>query len=101
MVEFGEILKSLRLNAGLTQKQLAEKLEVTSSVVSYYELSERAPSPETLIKLSRIFHVTTDYLLGIEKNPNKTLDISGLTEEEIGLLQHTIAVLRNRKQYLI
>lgn len=97
MVEFGRLLKSLRKKAGLTQKQLAEKLGITSSVVSYYELSERNPSPEILVKLSRIFHVTTDYLLGIERDMNPSLDVKGLSNEEIALLEHTIAVLKGRK----
>lgn len=43
MVEFGAKLKALRLASGLTQKQLAERLGITTSVVSYYELSERSP----------------------------------------------------------
>lgn len=95
MVNFGNKLKELRTQAGLTQKQLAEKMQVTKSVISYYELQERNPSPEILIKLSSIFHVTTDYLLGLEAN--QTLDISGLDDEDIQLLQHTINVLRNKK----
>ena len=95
MVDFGNKLKELRTQAGLTQKQLAEKLQVTKSVVSYYELQERYPSPEILIKLSNIFHVTTDYLLGLEYK--QTLNISGLDDEDIQLLQHTINVLRNKK----
>lgn len=95
MVDFGNKLKELRTQAGLTQKQLAEKLQVTKSVVSYYELQERYPSPEILIKLSNIFHVTTDYLLGLEYK--QTLNISGLDDEDIQLLQHMINVLRNKK----
>ena len=97
MVEFGNRLKDLRTKAGLTQKQLADRLGVTSSVVSYYELSERSPSPEVLVKLARIFHVSTDYLLGVEKNPDEILDIRGLSRSEIELLYHTIDVLKNRK----
>lgn len=94
MVDFGRKLKELRIQAGLTQKQLAERVKVTKSVISYYELQERYPSPEMLIKLANIFHVSTDFLLGIEKQ--QTLDISGLDEEDIRLLQHTISVLRNK-----
>ena len=97
MVEFGETLKGLRQRAGLTQKQLAERMGITSSVVSYYELSERNPSPETLIKLASIFQVTTDFLLGIQKNPEATLDVSGLDKEEIELLEHMIAVFRRKR----
>ncbi len=94
MVDFGNKLKQLRLQAGFTQKQLADKLGVTKSVVSYYELQERYPSPDTLIKLCRIFGVTADYLLGIQSS--HTLNVSGLTDEDIKLLIHTIDVLRNK-----
>lgn len=98
MVDFGSILKELRLSAGLSQKELAEQVGVTKSVISYYELQERTPSPETLKKLSFIFHVSTDYLLGIENTQRKTLDVSDLCEEDIKLLQHTINVLRNKNK---
>lgn len=96
MVDFGNKLKQLRLQAGLTQKQLAERVKVTKSVISYYELQERYPSPEMLIKLANIFNVSTDFLLGMEKQ--QTLDISGLDDEDIRLLQHTISVLRNKNK---
>ena len=97
MVDFSKKLKELRMQAGITQKELAERLGVTKSVVSYYELSERNPSPEVLIKLAGIFHVTTDYLLGIEKKSESLLDISGLSDADIELLQHTIDTLKKKK----
>lgn len=96
MVYFGNKLKELRLQAGLTQKQLGDRIKVSKSVISYYELQERYPSPETLVKLANVFHVTTDFLLGLEKQ--KTLNTSGLTDEDIRLLQHTIDVLRSKNQ---
>ena len=92
MVNFGEKLKQLRKEAGMTQSDLAKRLNVTKSVVSYYELQERNPSPDVLIHLTEIFHVSADYLLGI--NRKKTLDVSDLNESEIGLLLHTIETLR-------
>lgn len=60
--DFGTRLKELRKQTGMTQKELADKLGVTKSVVSFYELRERAPSPEILVKLTSIFDVTSDYL---------------------------------------
>lgn len=96
MVDFGKRLKELRLQAGLTQKQLADQIGVTKSVVSYYELQERYPSPDVLIKLAGIFHVTSDYLLGMDNQ--QMLDISDLDEEDIRLLQHTITVLRKKNK---
>lgn len=98
MVDFGNILKELRLQAGMTQKDLAAKIGVTKCVISYYELSERSPSPEVLIKLANIFHVTTDYLLGIDTKPAEVLDISGLKEEDITLLRYTAETLRNKNK---
>lgn len=95
MVDFGKRLKELRTQAGLTQNQLADRMGITKSVVSYYELHERCPSPEVLIKLASIFHVSTDYLLGIEKK--QTLDISGLNDEEIQLIQNMVYVLKKNR----
>ena len=92
MVDFGSKLKELRLQNGMTQQQLATKLGITKSVVSYYELSERYPSPETLILIAQIFRVSSDYLLGIDRM--KTIDVSDLNDDEIKLLHHTIEVLR-------
>ena len=96
MVEFGAKLKTLRKASGLTQKQLAERLGITTSVVSYYELSERSPSPDVLIRLSQVFHVSVDELLGIEESSLFPLDVSGLTDEDIQYLQQTIDILRRK-----
>lgn len=95
MVDFGTKLKSLRRQAGMTQQELATKLGITKSVVSYYELSERTPSPEVLKALAIIFHVSADYLLGIERT--KTIDVSDLSDDEIKLLLVTIETLRSKR----
>lgn len=94
MVDFGDRLRMLRKDAGMTQAELAERLNVTKSVVSYYELHERAPSPDVLIKLANIFHTSTDYLLGLDYN--RMIDVSDLTNEDIQLLLVTIETLRKK-----
>lgn len=99
MVNFGGILKSLRQQAGLTQKQLAERLWISKATVSYYEQSLRSPSPEILVKIANVFHVSTDYLLGRE-GKSQTLDITELTDEDIALLQDMIAHLRKKNNAL-
>mgnify|MGYP002950378647 FL=1 len=83
-VDFGQRLKELRVQAGMTQLQLAQRMGVTKSVVSFYELQERTPSPDILVKLSGIFKVSTDYLLGLD--PRETIDISGLSREDLSLI---------------
>ena len=95
-MEFGQKLKELRIHSGLTQKQLAERMGVSKSVISYYKLQERSPSPEILIQLASIFHVSSDYLLGIEKEAS--IDISGLTEEDIHLVRLLIETLRQKNR---
>jgi len=96
--DFGTKLKTLRIQAGLTQKQLAEQIGVTKSVVSFHELRERAPSPEVLIKLAAVFHVTSDYLLGIESE--RTIDISGLNDEDEQAVRLIVEQLRKKHSYV-
>ncbi len=96
MVEFGKRLRELRKEKGLTQKQLASLIRVQGSIVSFYELGDRIPSPEVLIKLAGVFNVTTDYLLGIEKK--ESVDISGLTESDKSLVRMLVDSLRAKEQ---
>lgn len=78
----------------MTQKELADKIAVTKSIISYYELQERSPSPEVLIKSSGIFHVTTDYLLGIEQK--HSVDVSHLSSDEIAIIEQLIKLFENK-----
>ena len=88
MVDFGNKLRTLRTQAGMSQTELAKRLNITKSVVSYYELQERTPSPDVLVQLADIFHVSTDFLLGI--NHKKMIDVSDLTDEDFQFLLLTI-----------
>lgn len=94
MVNFGGRLRQLRTDAGMTQTELARRLNITKSVVSYYELQERTPSPDVLIQLADIFHVTTDYLLGIDHK--KMIDVTGLNDEDVRFLLITVETLRKK-----
>ena len=94
-MDFGTRLKELRTNARLTQQQLAMQLGVSKSVVSFYERQERTPSPEVLKKLAAVFHVSTDYLLDLDKT--ERLDVSGLDSDDIKLLSLMIERLRQKK----
>ena len=75
--------------------QLASQVGITKSVVSFYELQTRSPSPDVLAKLSMIFHVSVDYLLGLDNR--ETIDVSGLSEADVGALRILIASLRTKK----
>lgn len=63
-MKFGNILSYLREKNKITQKDLARTLGVSRGTIGMYEIGKRDPDTETLIKISKYFNVTTDYLLG-------------------------------------
>ncbi len=62
-MSLGEQLYRCRKDRGLSQEQLAEKIEVTRQTISNWELGETAPNPEQLKRLSREFRISIDALL--------------------------------------
>ena len=58
-----EQIKILRINAGMSQAQLAVKLNVSPSAVGMYEQGRRVPSVDLLVLLARLFNVSLDYLI--------------------------------------
>lgn len=94
MVNMGNKLKSIRKEMKLTQKQVAVRVGVAVSAVSSYESGSRYPSYDVLIKLACLFHVSTDYLLGL--SDRKNIDVTGLEDEEISLVLQMVEMLRRR-----
>ena len=71
MFDFGAHLKSLRISAGLTQKQLAIEIGASERGIQNYELGERKPTYEILIALADYFDVSLDYLVGRSDDPSR------------------------------
>ncbi len=61
----GKRLRELRVEKGLTQKQLAEKLNLNSVTYLHYEKSQREPPLSVLADMAKFFDVSTDFLLGL------------------------------------
>ena len=97
MIDFGKRLKQLRTEKRLTQKQLAAMIGVQHSVISFYEVGDRIPSVEVIIRLTAALHVSSDYLLGIEKR--EVLDLSGLNAADKALLRTMADTLRRKEEY--
>ncbi len=95
MADFGTRIKELRLAAGLSQEQLANRIHVSKAAISNYELYNRNPSPDILIKLAKIFHVTTDHLLGVEAK-RQSVDVTGLSDEDIDYVENTVKMIRRK-----
>lgn len=66
-MSIGKTIRELRIENGLTQSKLAELLHLSQDTVSLWELDKSLPDINSLIILSKIFGVTTDYILGLEK----------------------------------
>ena len=71
-----ERIKNSRLQKGLTQVQVSKRLNVTKSAVNSWETNNSTPSLIYIIKLSQMFNVSTDYLLGINERESLTVNIT-------------------------
>ena len=91
-----EKLKSLRIKYGYSQKQVADKLQVSASIVSGYETGERTPSTEVLLSLSYLYNCSTDYLLGKAKESNSLVNTEGLTQEQHIAIVNLIETMRTK-----
>lgn len=63
---FGNILKQLRLENGISQRQLGNHLNMSNQTVSFWEIGKREPDLDTLVKIADFFDVSVDYLLDRE-----------------------------------
>ena len=73
---FAERLKTLRLQAKMTQKEISNRLEISQPTYQRYEKSEREPNQEMVQKIANLFNVSIDYLFGNtdEKNSKEVED---------------------------
>lgn len=69
MATFSERLKGLRTANNLTQKSLAEKVEMGRKTIQSYELESRKPTADAVLALAKYFDVSMDYLMGRSNNP--------------------------------
>lgn len=89
-------IRTLRLVRGMSQVELARRLGVTKQSVSNWENDNIQPSIEMLKKLADIFSVSTDYLLGLEKE--EFIDVSGLPPGVVTHLRQVVEDFRILKR---
>ena len=87
-MEIEKKLKEARANAGLTQEQVAEKIMVSRQTISNWENNNILPSVEMLMKISRFFSVSTDFLL--ELDTREYIEVSGLSPTHLAHIQQII-----------
>ncbi|CDE12490.1 MAG: helix-turn-helix domain-containing protein [Ruminococcus sp.] len=91
---FDERLKELRKSLGINQIEFGKRLNVTKQCISNWENNNIMPSIDMLIRISKTFSVSADYLLGLDDQ--RTLNVSGLSAEQIFHLQ---AIADDLKQH--
>ena len=94
IIALGDRLKSLREGRKLRQDQVAAVIGVSSCTLSQYESGMRQPSYDILICMARLFHVTTDYLLGV--SDARTVTVSGLSDQEIDVILELVELLSRK-----
>ncbi len=114
-------LKMLRIEAGMSQEELAKKLGISRSCLANYEIGKRQPDQEMITKIADTFHIMSDYLMNhkpfqnlkmceselveskklkeIIQNHGNELNISNLSlEQKIGLIELYDYMLYRQKQ---
>ena len=91
----GQRINELRRACGWNQVELAARLNVTKQTMSNWENDNIQPSIEMLVRISKIFGVTTDYLLGLDDVTR--LDVSGLPVEMVAHFSVLIDGFRKNK----
>ncbi|MYE11882.1 MAG: helix-turn-helix transcriptional regulator [Gammaproteobacteria bacterium] len=90
---FGERLRAVRLERGLTQRQLADVCQLPHTAVSQFETGARTPGFSRLLRLAAALEVSIDYLAGRTDSRAAHLfsggefEALGLSEEDLELLQ--------------
>ncbi|WP_010277082.1 helix-turn-helix domain-containing protein [Paenibacillus senegalensis] len=95
-MEFYQKLKRLRAQKGWSQEEFAERLQVSRQAVSKWENGQGFPETEKLVKMSRLFQVSIDYLL---KDEDQALGEQGTAEDGYYASQEVVeAYLLSKKQ---
>ena len=84
-----ESIRNLRVANGLSQVELAKKLNVSKQCVSNWENDNVLPSIDMLIKLADLFKVSTDILLG--RSCDNVIDATGLIPEQTAHIRMLIS----------
>ncbi|RFA32952.1 hypothetical protein CAI16_16410 [Virgibacillus dokdonensis] len=96
MYSFSERLTDVRVENGYGQKDIAEKLNITTSAYGYYEQGKNEPSIETMRTLAKLFDVSTDYLLGLIDQPKHPVNFT--IEDDFTLTELELQIVKEMKE---
>lgn len=94
---FGERLRTLRMDKGFSLQQLAGRIGVSKSMVSFYESGERLPSYDVLFEICKVLDTSVEYMLYGGEN-HRLIDVTGLAEDEIEVISAMAYMLRRKRE---
>lgn len=97
-MSIGKLIKSLRTERNLTQKQLARAISVDVRRISFYENNKMIPSTETLQRMSKFFKVSVDFILGGEIEGIRKI---GFRDQELLQLFHQVERFQQKDKEII
>jgi len=91
-----ERIRFLREQMNLSQTELGKKLGVTRSSINSYEQAVSTPSTHVISAMAKLFHCSTDFLLGMDESAS--IGLTGLSEEDKQMVYTLVAHLRRREK---
>ena len=89
-------IKRLRKNMGLSQAMLARKLGVTRTSVNAWEMELSSPTAIYLVEMARLFHTTTDDILGLSQE--EQISLRGMNDQEKRLIYDLVDYINSQKK---
>lgn len=96
LIFIAEKIKTLREQSGMTQAELGRRLGLSRSSVNGWEMGLAIPATTTVVDLAMIFHVSTDYLLGLKENG--ALRTDNLSPREVAVLASLISCFQEKRE---
>lgn len=96
IIQADKRIKQLRISRGMTQTELARIMSVTRSSVNAWEMGISVPTAAKLVELSLFFHVSADYILGLDQT--EVIRLDGLDQEQKALLYSLLAYFQKQQE---
>ena len=85
MADISITIKNLRENKELKQREVADYLGISQQAYSYYELDKRELPARHVVNLSKLYDVSTDYILGVKPAYSGSYDLNAKYAQDITL----------------
>lgn len=95
-MDIGTAIWTARKAQGITQEELAEMVNITTSHLKHIESGHRKPSVEVLFQITKILNLSLDALIFDNEAKIPAIQTQGLTTKEVGIISQLVDALRDR-----